>query len=82
MSYAFPPDLQRVVDERMAAGGYDSPDELLLDAIRALDHVEKQYEEFRAEFRRRLDRRGKEPAAPLDIEALKAEGRRRLGVRH
>ncbi|HVU87404.1 MAG TPA: type II toxin-antitoxin system ParD family antitoxin [Pirellulales bacterium] len=78
MSYAFPPDLQRAVDERMAAGGYESADELLLDAVRALDHLEKQYQELRAEIRERLDRRGKAPAQPIDFEAFKAELRATL----
>jgi Arc/MetJ-type ribon-helix-helix transcriptional regulator len=65
----------------MAAGGYSSPDELLLDAVRALDHLERQYQELRAEIRERLDRRGKAPAQPLDFEALMAEGRRQLRER-
>ena len=47
MSYAFPPDLQRAVDEQMALGGYESADELLLDAVRALDHLQKQHDELR-----------------------------------
>jgi Arc/MetJ-type ribon-helix-helix transcriptional regulator len=73
MSYAFPPDLQRAIDARMVAGGYKSADDLLLDALLALDHLEKQHEELRTEIRARLDRRGKPPAQPLDFDALKAE---------
>jgi putative addiction module CopG family antidote len=36
MSYAFPPDLQRLIDSRMSSGQYHSADDLLRDALRAL----------------------------------------------
>lgn len=41
MSYAFPPELDRMVREALASGAYASEDELLLEAVRALrDRVE------------------------------------------
>jgi Arc/MetJ-type ribon-helix-helix transcriptional regulator len=36
MSYAFPPDLQTQFQEQMSAGNYQSVDDLLRDALRAL----------------------------------------------
>ena len=36
MTYPFPPDIEQLVKEHMAAGDYASEDELLLDALRVL----------------------------------------------
>ena len=36
MSYAFPPDLQSLIQEQMSAGNYQSADDLLRDALVAL----------------------------------------------
>lgn len=35
-TYSFPPDLQRLIDARLATGSYASAEELLRDALRAL----------------------------------------------
>jgi Arc/MetJ-type ribon-helix-helix transcriptional regulator len=35
MPYAFPPDVKRLVDSRMASGNYACEDELLRDALEA-----------------------------------------------
>lgn len=37
MSYPFPPDLVELVRAHMAAGAYHSEDDLLRDALKALD---------------------------------------------
>ena len=37
MSYQFPSDVQKLVAEQMSAGNYHSEDDLLRDALRALD---------------------------------------------
>jgi len=36
MGYAFPPELGRLVEDKMATGEYASTDDLLLEAMRAL----------------------------------------------
>ena len=36
MSYVFPPELERLVQEELATGAYTSEDDLLLEAMRAL----------------------------------------------
>jgi Arc/MetJ-type ribon-helix-helix transcriptional regulator len=36
MSYQFPPNIDRLVKEQMASGAYESEDDLLADALRAL----------------------------------------------
>jgi putative addiction module CopG family antidote len=37
MGYQFPPDIQERIREQMASGHYGSEDDLLRDALRALD---------------------------------------------
>jgi Arc/MetJ-type ribon-helix-helix transcriptional regulator len=80
MSYAFPPDLDRLISERMATGLYASQDELLLDALQALDELERRHHELREEVQRRVAKAGQGLSAPLDVDALMAEGRRRLNA--
>ena len=36
MSYQFPPDLQKLVHEQMTSGAYGSEDEVLREALKAL----------------------------------------------
>jgi Arc/MetJ-type ribon-helix-helix transcriptional regulator len=40
--YQFPPDLQQWVDARLSAGVYQTPDELLRDAMQALDELDQE----------------------------------------
>ncbi|MBI3468670.1 MAG: type II toxin-antitoxin system ParD family antitoxin [Planctomycetes bacterium] len=41
MSYPFPSDVQQLVAEQMAAGGYRSEDDVLRDALRALSEEQE-----------------------------------------
>jgi Arc/MetJ-type ribon-helix-helix transcriptional regulator len=40
--YQFPPDVQQWVDARLSAGVYKSPDELLREAMHALDELDRE----------------------------------------
>ncbi len=80
MTYPFPPDLGRKVQEWMSAGGYGSEDELLLDAMIALEDVAKREEELRSEVQQRVNKAGTSLSQPLDRAALKAEARRLGGA--
>lgn len=77
MTYPFPPDLSRVVQARMSAGGYNSEDELLLDAMLALEDVEQREEQLRSEVLKRMAKTNGGLSAPLDRDAFKTEARRR-----
>ena len=77
MAYRFPPNIERMVRERMSAGGYSSEDELLADAMLALEDVEQRQSELKAEIRRRIMRSAENFSQPLDRTAFKAEARRR-----
>jgi putative addiction module CopG family antidote len=41
MSYPFPPDLQKLLDARLASGHYSSDDDVLRDALRALNEEDE-----------------------------------------
>ncbi len=51
MAYHFPPDVEKLVQERMAAGGYNSEDEVLRDALDALGQFVHSREEAEEEYR-------------------------------
>jgi len=42
MHYEFPPDLRQRVSARLADGSYQSEDELLRDAMNALDELDRE----------------------------------------
>ena len=44
MPYAFPPDLQRQVNERMASGRYATEDDVLRDAFDSLMWEEQEFQ--------------------------------------
>jgi Arc/MetJ-type ribon-helix-helix transcriptional regulator len=48
MPYAFPPDVKRLVETRMASGNYASEDELLRDALEALSAESEELEAIQA----------------------------------
>jgi Arc/MetJ-type ribon-helix-helix transcriptional regulator len=62
----------------MEVGPYASPDEVLLDAMLALEDVQKRENELRNEIQHRLVKVGSQLSLPLDREAFKAEARRRF----
>ena len=78
MPYTFPPELSRLVRENMANGKYESEDDLLVDAIHALDDLRAQQGRLRSEIRGRLEKARQGHSQPLDRDAFKAEARRRL----
>jgi Arc/MetJ-type ribon-helix-helix transcriptional regulator len=71
MHYDFPPDLRLRVDVRLSDGGYTSEDELLREAMNALDELDRE--------KLRLFQEGNRIAAeqsrlglskPLDLSAM------------
>jgi Arc/MetJ-type ribon-helix-helix transcriptional regulator len=78
MSYLLPQILEQMVQERMAARGYNSEDEVLLDAMLALEDIDQRREDLRSQIQRRVESAGSTLALPLDRASFKAEARRRL----
>jgi Arc/MetJ-type ribon-helix-helix transcriptional regulator len=77
MNYQFSPDVLDRVKEHMASGRYACEEYHFADALRALDGMRLQQEQLREEIQQRVSKAGKGNSAPLDIEAFKAEARRR-----
>ncbi len=56
MSYPFPPELQQLVREGLAAGNYRSEDEMLLEAVQLLRQRDADFQGFKQNLKTRLDR--------------------------
>ena len=84
MNVSLTPELERLVDEKVASGLYESASEVIREALRLLrdrDEVRTlALEDLKRDIVAGLDQLERGDSAPLDIEAIKAEGRRRLGV--
>jgi Arc/MetJ-type ribon-helix-helix transcriptional regulator len=84
MSYAFPGELQQLVQSELAKGVYASEDELLLVALKAFREREQVFQQFRAEVQSRIESLERGEGIELDDEQalrefadeIKAEGRR------
>lgn len=79
MSYSLSPETEQLVASHLAAGGYATADELITDALAALDSLKARHAELKASIQRRLA--STEPGKPLDFNELKAEVRKRLSLR-
>ena len=79
MSYQFPPDIEERLKARMSDGRYQSEDDVLREAMNALDQLE-QDKLIRWEERNRLSTRQSEQglSKPLDDEAVLGRLRERL----
>ena len=81
MNVSLTPQLEKLVKSKVESGLYGSASEVMREALRLLEERDRihalRVEELRAEIRKGLD--SGEPS-PLDVEAIKARGRKRLGA--
>lgn len=68
MSYAFPPQLQELLQENLATGFYASEDELLLEALRLLRDRDSHFREFQQNLHIRLERLDRGEGIELEDE--------------
>lgn len=80
MNHQLSPELDRLIQEKLTAGRYQSANELLLDAMVALEEIEAREEALRVELQERVAKAGGPLSQPFDREAFRAEVRRRFGV--
>lgn len=84
-SISFPPELESFVQGKVQSGGYQTENEVVREALRLLRERDRVGAMRLAELRREIElgledsRRG--DVAPLDIEEIKAEGRKKLAER-
>lgn len=81
MNVSLTPQLEELVKKKVDSGLYGSASEVMREALRLLDERDRihamRLEELRAEIRKGLD---SGEATPLNIEDIKAQGRRRLAA--
>ncbi|MBF0318399.1 MAG: type II toxin-antitoxin system ParD family antitoxin [Nitrospirae bacterium] len=81
MNVSLTPQLEELVKTKVASGLYGSENEVLCEALRLLEERDRmqalRIEDLRSEIRKGLD--SGEPT-PLDVEAIKAQGRKRLAA--
>ncbi|RPH54640.1 type II toxin-antitoxin system ParD family antitoxin [bacterium] len=84
MNVSLTPELERLVQEKVASGLYNSASEVVREALRILKERDEMrslaLEDLRREIAAGLDELDRGEAEVLDIEAIKAEGRRRMAV--
>ena len=79
MSVALTPELHELVQEAVATGDYASTSEVMREALRDWKERRERKREAIRELRQLWDEGiASGPAEPLDIGAIKGEGRRRL----
>ena len=81
MNISLTPHLEEIVKGKVDSGLYNSASEVMRDALRLLEERD-QLRELRLEELRREIQKGIDSgeATPLDIEEIKARGRKRLAV--
>jgi Arc/MetJ-type ribon-helix-helix transcriptional regulator len=71
MHYEFPPDLKQRVAERLSDGNYQSEDELLREALNALDELDREKVRLFQEGNRiALEQSRLGLSKPLDLSAM------------
>lgn len=55
MPYQLSPDVEKLVQQRMASGGYASADELVRDALDALEQFRYSSEDAKEEYRQAVN---------------------------
>jgi len=82
MNVSLTPELDRFVKQQVEGGMYCSSSEVIRDGLRLLKEREQlrqiRLEELRKEIAIGIEQLDRGEKAPLDFEAIKAEGRRRL----
>ncbi|MCI0485826.1 MAG: type II toxin-antitoxin system ParD family antitoxin [Blastocatellia bacterium] len=75
MNVSLTPELEKLVNDEVASGRYKSAGEVVREGLRLLEIRQKQFETLRSDIQAGLN---SGESTPLDVEAIKAEGRRRL----
>ena len=83
MNVSLTPELEQLVNDKVKSGLYNSASEVVREALRLLKEQDalKAYrlEELRREIAVGIAQADRGEMAPLDITAIQAEGRKRLG---
>jgi len=78
MNVSLTPHFDDFIKNQLDSGRYHSASEMIRDALRLLEDREKQINRLRDDLQQGLD---SGPSAPLDIEAIKHKGRKKLAAK-
>ena len=82
MNVSLTPELEQLINQKVSTGMYHSASEVIREALRLLKEHDTlrsiQHEELRREISIGMEQIKKGQVAPLDIEAIKAKGRKLL----
>lgn len=82
MEITLSPDLENLVQSKIANGVFNSPSEVIQESLRLLKRQDElkqiELEELRQEILKGYEQSQRGESEPFDIEAIKAEGRKRL----
>ena len=76
MNVSLTPQLEKFVRQKVESGLYSSASEVVREALRLLGQRDMTLDDLRQDIRDGLESGS---SAPLDIDAIKLEGRSRLG---
>ena len=83
MNVSLTPELERLIDEKVASGLYDSASEVVRDALRLMRQRDEvrvlALEELRRDILAGVEQLDQGRSAVLDVNEIKALGRQRLG---
>lgn len=78
MSYQLSPRIESMVRQQMVSGGYSSEEDVLSDALMALEEARRQHEEMKAEIQIGFDDMQAGRVGPLDLEWVRNEAKSRM----
>jgi len=78
MNVTLTPDLERLVDERVATGQYRSAVEVIREALRLLKERDAAFKELQRDIAAGLEQLDRGEADILDIAAIKAKARQQM----
>jgi putative addiction module CopG family antidote len=81
MSYSIPNDIQHRIDAQLATGGFSSPDEVLREAIEALERRQRGLSALRSLVEVAEQDVANGRVASLDRDSIQREVRERLAAR-
>jgi antitoxin ParD1/3/4 len=83
MNVSLTPELERLIDEKVASGLYDSASEVVRDALRLMRERDEvrvlALAELRTDILAGIEQLDQGRSATLDVNEIKALGRQRLG---
>ena len=83
MNVSLTPELERLVNDKVASGLYTSASEVIREALRLFKERDEirllSFQELRRDIAEGLEQLDRGQAAPLDMTAIKAKARKRMG---